>query len=500
MSQKVLVFFPTGLNTPEAEVLSSTIQSLLDQKKHVTILTCTGGKNYSCAKNIFSINLICTLCKKKRNEYFKKIVGNFKIIETPKFKKSKRQISFSKNINLKKYFYKNLDNGLATYSSYLALTKDLFLNGFFAKNIISKNLNVTNFLSDFYYKFISKNKFTEVYSFNCRMNLYRPLLRLCSKLDIKFNNLECITGNQIFRTRVINFHDSLPTDFDKIPKIINSYWVNKKDKKREKIINRYYYLISRKKEGSDNIKSYLAKQELGKLPNNWKNNMYNITYFVTSEDEYETVIKKNYKPIFKNQNQTILEISKIIKDQKDFVLWIRMHPNMEDNNWKYVKDLYELEYKFKNIFIISPSSKISTNSLIENSNLNIGLNSRTLLESIFNNKPTIILGKTYWNQIGNCLVIKNKQQLRKILLSKIIPLSNKIVPRKFAYFWSTYGTINKYLTGQFLFNKKNEVIDHSFKFKNSSICFSKLDSFIYLILKSTEKVLIYFNYKLSVNK
>jgi hypothetical protein len=319
-------------------------------------------------------------------------------------------------------------------------------------------------------------------------------------LEIKFNNLECITGNQIFRTRIINFYDSLPTDFDKMPKLINLYCNNKIIKNKEKIINRYYYLISRKKEGSDNIKSYLGNQEYGKLPDNWNGNMYNITYFVTSEDEYETVIKKNYKPIFKNQNQTILEISRIIKNQKDFVLWIRMHPNMQNNNWKYVKDLYELEYKFKNVFVINPSSPISTNSLIENSNLNIGLNSRTLLESIFNNKPTIILGKTYWNQIGDCLVIKNKQQLRKMLLSKKIPLSNKIVPKKFAYFWSTYGNRNRYLAGQFSFNRKNEVIDHSFKFKNSNICFSKLDSFIYLILKSAEKVLVYFNYTLSVNK
>ena len=87
-----------------------------------------------------------------------------------------------------------------------------------------------------------------------------------------------------------------------------------------------------------------------------------------------------------------------------------------------------------------------------------------------------------------------------MLLSKKIPLSNKIVPRKFAYFWSTYGNRNRYLTGQFSFNKKNEVIDHSFKFKNSYIYFSKLDSFIYFILKSAEKVLTYFNYKLSMNK
>jgi hypothetical protein len=500
MPQSVLVFFPTGLSTPEAEVLSSTIQSLLDKDKHVTILTCKGGRKYSCTKNIFSINLICILCKRKRNKYFSNIVGNFKIVETPVYKNSQKQINFSKNLNLKKYFYKKNDNGLATFSSYLTLTKDLFLNGFFAKNIILKNLILTNFLSDFYYKFIRENEFTDVYSFNSRMNLYRPLLRACLKLDVKFNNLECVTGNHIYKTRILNFYDALPTDFDKIPKLINLHWKNKRNKKNMKLINRYYYLISRKKEGTDNVKSYLKNQEYGKLPENWSDNIYNITYFASSEEEYETVIKKNFKPIFKTQYETILEISRIIKNRKDFNLWIRMHPNMNNNNWKYLKDLYELKCKFKNIFFINPNSPISTNSLIENSNLNIGLCSRTLLESIFNKKPTIILGKTYWSELGDCLVVKTKQQLRTLILSKKVSLSDRIVSKKFAYFWSTYGSGNRYLTGQFSFNKKNEVIDHSFKFKNSNIYFSKLDSFIYAILKSAEKVLIYLNYKLSVNK
>jgi hypothetical protein len=500
MPQDVLVFFPTGLNTPEAEVLSSTIQSLLDKNNRVTILTCKGGKKYSCAKNIFSINLICILCKKKRNQYFKKIVGNFKVVETSEFKHSKKQISISKNIYLKNYSYKNRDNGLATYSSYLALTKDIFLKGFFVKNIISKNLMLTNFLSDFYYKFISENEFTEVYCFNSRMNLYRPLLRVCLKLKVKFNNLECVTGNHIYKTRILNFYDSLPTDCDKIPELINIHWKNKRKEKHEKIINRYYYLISRKKEGTDNVQSYLKNQEYGKLPKNWKNSIYNISYFATSEDEYETVVKKNFKPIFKNQYETILAITRIIKKQKNFFLWVRMHPNMNNNNWKYLKDLYALQFKYKNIFIINPNSPISTNSLIENSNLNIGLCSRTLLESIFNRKPTIILGKTYWSELGDCLVVQTKQQLRKLILSKKVPLSNSIVSKKFAYFWSTYGIRNRYLTGQFSFNKKNEVTQHTFKFRNFSINFSKLDSFFYLILKSAEKVLIYFNYKLSSDR
>jgi hypothetical protein len=501
MSKSALVFFPTGLNTPEAEVLSSTVQSLLDQKKNVTILTCSGGKDYSCAKNLFSIKLICALCKKKRKKYFKQIVGNFKIIETPQFEYTKKYINLFNNKTLKNYFYKNRDNGLATLSSYLALTRDLYLKGFYAKKIISQNLILTNFLSDFYYKFINKNKFTEIYSFNSRTNLYRPLLRICLKFNIKFNNLECITGNKLYPTRILNFFNSLPSDFDKIPNLINSYWKKNKHKRKDKIINRFYYSIKKKEVNTpDNIKNFLIKQEYGILPKNWNKNDYNITFFASSEDEYETVVRKNFKPLFKNQNQAIKEILRIIKNQKNYILWLRMHPNMHNINWKYVNNLYGLEDKFQNFFVIKPHSNISTNSLIENSNLNIGLSSRTLLESIFIKKPTIILGKTFWNQIGHCNVVKNLRQLEKMILSKKVSISKKIVPEKFAYFWSTYGETNKYLTGQFLFNKKNEVIDHSFKFRNSIISFSKFDNLTYFFTKSVEKVLLYFNYKLSSDK
>ena len=383
----------------------------------------------------------------------------------------------------------------------MALTRDLFLKGFYAKKIVSQNLILTNFLTDFYYKFINKNKFTEIYSFNSRTNLYRPLLRICLKFNIKFNNLECITGNKLYPTRILNFIDSLPSDFDKIPNLINSYWKKNKHVKKDKIVNSFYYSIKKKELNTpDNIKNFLVKQQYGILPKNWNNKKYNITFFASSEDEFETVVKKNFKPLFKNQNEAIEEILRIINNQKDYILWLRMHPNMYNINWKYVNNLYELEDKFQNVFVIRPYSSISTNSLIENSNLNIGLSSRTLLESIFIKKPTIILGKTFWNQIGHCNVVKDLSQLEEMILSRKVPISNKIVPRKFAFFWSTYGKTNKYLAGKFLFNKNNEVVDHSFKFRNFTISFSKFDNFIYIFVKSVEKVLIYFNYKLSSDK
>jgi hypothetical protein len=66
--KKILIYIPTGLNTPELEILLSKAQNLIDIKNNVTIVTCSGGKNYYCSKNIYSIKSICHSCKILRNK------------------------------------------------------------------------------------------------------------------------------------------------------------------------------------------------------------------------------------------------------------------------------------------------------------------------------------------------------------------------------------------------------------------------------------------------
>jgi hypothetical protein len=50
----VLIYIPTGLNTPEFEILLSKTQQEIDSGNKVTILLCKGGKNYSCSKKFNS--------------------------------------------------------------------------------------------------------------------------------------------------------------------------------------------------------------------------------------------------------------------------------------------------------------------------------------------------------------------------------------------------------------------------------------------------------------
>lgn len=495
MRKNILLFIPTGLNSPEIEVLISLAQDLIDKNNFVIILVCRGGKNYSCARNIFSLKSICNLCHIKRDRFIKELSGNYQIIATPIIEKIYYRSKFTKFEKIKKYYFNKFDNGLATYASYLENSRDKDLHGFFAQEIIEKNLNVTNMLSEFYLKILKDYKINEVFAFNSRMNIYRPLLRCAVILGLKYNNLESVYLKGSLK--IFNLRDSEVADFKKLPKIINKHWNCRNSGNKEKIVKKYFVDIVKFMKPMEIPKSYLSQQKYGLLPDKFDKNKYNISFFVSSEDEDETFEKQNPFPIFKNQKDCILQICKIISGRDDFFLWIRMHPNLSNVNWSYVRDILNIEGSFKNIAIIKSDSPISTHALMKSSNLVLGLGSRSLLESVYINKPTILLGEAFWSKLGPFNQINSIEELKSKILSKNIRIQNNIGAKKYAFFWTTYGKSIKYLTGKHIFNKNNTKASTFYRFKGKLIEFTFIEKIKYIFFKSLEKFLLYINYKLS---
>ena len=73
---------------------------------------------------------------------------------------------------------------------------------------------------------------------------------------------------------------------------------------------------------------------------------------------------------------------------------------------------------------------------MQEANLIIGLRSRTLLEATYLKKPTIIVGRSYWDTLGPFIKIKNKVQLKKLILSKKVKWYGNLAASKYAYFCS----------------------------------------------------------------
>jgi hypothetical protein len=495
MKNNILIFIPTGLNSPEIEILTSFAQNLIDKNNSVILLVCRGGKNYSCARNIFSLKTICNLCHSRRNRFIRNLRGDYKVITTPIIEKIYYENKFKKFTDLKEYYYNRFDNGLASYASYLENSRDKDLQGFFAQKLITKNLNTTNILSEFYLKILKDYKINEVFAFNSRMNIYRPLLRCAVLLGVKYNNLESVYLRRSLK--IFNLKDAEVADFKKLPKIINKHWNSKNNVNKEKIVKKYFLDIVKFMKPMETPKSYLTQQKYGLLPGKFDKNKYNITFFVSSEDEDETFEKQNTVPIFKNQKDCILQICKIISGREDFFLWIRMHPNLSNVNWPYVRDVLNINGSFNNISIIKSDSPVSTHALMKSSNLVLGLGSRSLLESVYINKPTILLGEAFWSKLGPFNEINSVEELKNKILSKNIRVRNNIGAKKYAFFWTTYGKSIKYLTGKYVFNKQNTKAKTFYRFKGKNIKFTVIEKFKYFFIKSLEKFLLYINYKLS---
>ena len=85
-----------------------------------------------------------------------------------------------------------------------------------------------------------------------------------------------------------------------------------------------------------------------------------------------------------------------------------MHPNLQKVGWSYVSEILNLRGLYQNSFLIDSNSPVSTHALMQEANLVIGLRSRTLLEATYLKKPTIIVGRSYWDTLVLLLKLKIK--------------------------------------------------------------------------------------------
>jgi hypothetical protein len=293
---RALVYIPTGLNTPELEVLLSKTQSLIDQNNTVTILLCSGTGAYACSKNLLGLKVICYLCKKRRNKGISLLKGNYKILYTPKIIKKR---FFFKNLKeLLNYNYKNVDIGLGVYGSYVGMTRDMNFEGFFAKDILSKLTNTSVSLTDFFKNIILFYDYCII--FNSRMNQYRPLYRIAQTNKIKLSNLEFKRIND----QMFDFKDKFSMDLDNLAKLIKFFWKKKRNSLNIKALHNHY-ISKLKGQASFDVKSFVTNQKKNLLPNNWDKNKKNIVYFTASNDELISYGKQYNFDFYNDQNDAI---------------------------------------------------------------------------------------------------------------------------------------------------------------------------------------------------
>ena len=416
-----LVYIPTSLSTPEFEILLSKTQNLITEKKKVTILTCPGGKDYSCSVNLYSNPLICLVCNKKKKDAFEKIKGKFDIIKTDKnlVKKKFKYINLNK---IRDFNYDGCDIGLASLSTYLDNTKDNELEGKIAKEVLLKNINITLNLYKFYRKLIQSKKFKNVFLYNGRQNQYRPLVRVLTKYKINMILME-FKGPKF--TNVYEFKNNMIFDFNlNFNEIEKTYKKFKNEKLKIKaLVDNFYRAIALGKKVQQNL-SFNKDQEKNLLPVSFNKKEENLVFFISSEFEYSALGGIYDKTIYSSQVEALIRIcNDLSKSKKKIKVWVRIHPNLKDVKWSYMYEYCTLKKKYSFLNIIPPNSKISSYALLYNSTKVISFNSRMGIEAVYAKKPSILLNRNPYEQLGSNYLPKNHGELMKLIFSDLKPKS-----------------------------------------------------------------------------
>ena len=474
--KNTLVYIPSGLPSPELEILLSKAQSSIKKKNNTVIAICRGGNNYACSYNIYAIQSICYFCKLNRKRAINKLSGKYKIIESPPINIKKKFNIITSNVKkLKSYKYKLVDVGQAAYSSYLATSRDQSLEGTLSKYSLSNLLTTSEILVDWFNSSIKKHRISEIILYNGRQNQYRPLLRVGTLNKVSTVVMEfCGQSDK----NVYKFKNKMPQDLNTLYKYINKEVQKFKGNKRNCADD--YYEIKRSGGKINDNKSYVLNQSLNLLPQDFDKTKHNIAIFNSSEDEFAALGGEYDETLYKNQFEAITKICQSLHFEQDIQIWLRIHPNLTHVKWGFAKKLLLLDKHFKNVSVIKAGSKVSSYALLDASSKIISFGSTMGVEAAYAGKPSILLARCIYEKLGSVYVPKSHEEVVNLLKNRQLKPLPKNGAYKTAIFWTHGGSQIDYFRG-------NRTL--GFTFNKLKIKRHKIELFKYYIIKAIEKII-----------
>ena len=204
---------------------------------------------------------------------------------------------------------------------------------------------------------------------------------------------------------------------------------------------------------------FTRNQQAGLLPNIFSqehsSKYVKIGIFNSSEGEFTTIAEYT-NPFYKDQNQGIYQILKDLKAQNSLKFFLRVHPNLSgaDNSQTRFLEILDQEFgdrELGNLEVIPADSPINTYDLIDACDLVLTFGSTVGIEAVYRGKPSILMGKALYEDLG-CVIKPNShvdlvEILNHYILFRSLPETyslpntqiSKIATIKYGFFLKHWG-------------------------------------------------------------
>lgn len=359
--------------------------------------------------------------------------GNIVELDYIHFENELSSIKVNNVVELKQIKHKNIEIGMGVASSLISLIRDHELDTLAYKKDISIGLqnaiNIIETLTEI------KNQVRPklIYVFNGRMATYAPVVDFSKKNEIDYNVFE-------FTSRADKYHvlnNAIPHNVSYRETEMREIWaLEPNEGLKIKIASDFY---ERQKKGKSLMEdNFISYQKENHLPS-FDRSKELISIFNSSIDEFASVPGwENYMYVFEDESSAIYKTCKHFEEDQNKQFILRIHPNLKFLNNSQVLKLQKL-YTLNNLIIVEALSPVSSYSLIEASDKVITFGSTVGIEATYFNKPSILLGMSFFDNLDVAYLPKTVSEVYKLINKFDLKPKEKENTYIYGYWWMTFG-------------------------------------------------------------
>ena len=426
-----ILFFYAGVPSPIFETELELINTHAINGDNVNVIICNSDLP-NCFWNPQKSKAICRVCCSKRENGFK-LLNEHKNIRYYYFKNIEitKKVDFPNTLDeLLNFHYDNENLGKGVVSRLISLFRDHRFS--ISKNQEQVKLELNSAIQSYenlkhYFKLLSPNL---VYVFNGRVTNFMPAILLCNKFSINYNVYEVANTSNRYLLRF----NSTTHSMEKFVEEMEYLWqIHPNPSLRD--INAQQYFKDRKiRKSVEKAIIYTKNQTEGLLPKGFNSNKKNIAIFNCTIDEYAAFDEWKNKVYEPDETVGIKMIVQSFKDNPEYMFYLRVHPNMKNlpRTTSQLSDIEEIERNNDNLKVIWPESKIDSYKLIDACDKVVVFGSTIGIESAYWNKPTILAGKAFYENLGCVYKVSNHEELVNLLSDNLLKPLNNLLALKYA--------------------------------------------------------------------
>src|SRR5208283_4380371 len=401
----------------------------LDLGDEVHFFVCHGSLQ-SCVMNSTHAWQICVMCKSKlRAGLSAGILARAKkhVLNLEYYADSIAIPEFSTVDELKSYSIDGINHGVEAASSLISFLRDPRPDMRVHRAQVKRTLFTSVALFRATLDLIDQIKPDLAYVVNGRFASQMPVVRALRLKGVKFSTSEI--GHRWQNYTLVEgtiFHD-----LENKKRQIENYWEDRVPRAEKERIAQEFFWARRFGSGQEYAEArYKRNQRKGILPAGFDVTKRNIAIFNSSEDEFAAV--EGYEnPVYKDQIDGLRQLICSPDISRDIRFYLRVHPNLGKVNNFQTRAIREL--RSDNLVVVGANENVDSYALMEHAEKVVTFGSTMGIESAYAGKPSIMIGREAWEDLGACYTPKTHAEAVALINDPQLPARSKLGALKYGY-------------------------------------------------------------------